>query len=66
MKKLILLFLVLVLALSLFAQGTTESASAYEVSKVSDPKYVFMFIGDEMSSPHINAAQIFNSNNIPR
>ena len=50
--------------MALFAQGSTESVSAYEVSKVSEPKYVFMFIGDGMSSPQINAAQTFNGNNV--
>lgn len=50
--------------MTLFAQSSTESVSAYEVSKVSEPKYVFMFIGDGMSSPQINAEQVFNGNNV--
>ena len=65
MKKIVLSVLLVALAMTLFAQGSTESVSAYEVSKVSEPKYVFMFIGDGMSSPQINAAQVFNGNNVP-
>lgn len=65
MKKIVLSVLLVALAMTLFAQGSTESVSAYEVSNVSEPKYVFMFIGDGMSSPQINAAQVFNGNNVP-
>ena len=53
MKKIVLSVLLVALAMTLFAQGSTESVSAYEVSKVSEPKYVFMFI---FSSSEINLA----------
>ena len=44
---------------------TTENVSIDVIAKKAEPKYVFMFIDDGMSFPQINAAQIFNGNNVP-
>lgn len=56
-----LMALVLV-ATSLFLVMTSAASSQVEVQNTYDgsaPKYVFLFIGDGMSSPQINAAEIF-------
>lgn len=55
----------LTITASLFAQGASEIPSAVSASSSNaDPKYVFMFIGDGMSAPQTNAAQIYNGNNV--
>lgn len=51
-RKAIMVLSVLLLSLSLFANGITETREAViEYTKDSSPKYIFMFIGDGMSSP---------------
>ena len=50
---------------SLFAEGTRENFEAKDPNTESGVKYVFMFIGDGMSSPEINAAQVYNGSNTP-
>ena len=65
-RKVIMVLSVLLLSLSLFANGTTETREAViEYTKDSSPKYIFMFIGDGMSSPQTNAAQVFGGVNEP-
>lgn len=64
LKRLTVTLLAMLISASIFAQGATETReniNAY-VSDVQ-PKYIFMFIGDGMSSPQINAAQVLNGNN---
>ena len=53
MKKILALILALTLALGMTAVATAEAAPA------KTPKYVFMFIGDGMGSPQINATQYY-------
>lgn len=65
MKKLIISLMLALSVFSAFAQAETESISPSYVAKNADPKYIFMFIGDGMSAPQINAAQIFNGTNVP-
>lgn len=48
--------------LSAGAAGETEKTIKAMVEDAS-PKYVFMFIGDGMSSPQVNSAQVFNGCN---
>ena len=65
MKKLIISLMLALSVFSSFAQAETESISPSYVAQDADPKYIFMFIGDGMSAPQINAAQIFNGTNVP-
>ena len=63
-KTVFSLLVVLLVAASLFAQGAGETQSRISVqTENASPKYVFMFIGDGMSSPQTNAAQIYNGDN---
>ena len=63
-RKTSVLLAVLLIAASLFAQGANETRSAVAAyTSDAKPKYIFMFIGDGMSSPQTNAAQILNGNN---
>lgn len=63
-RKTSVLLAVLAIASSLFAQGVAETRSAVAAyTSDAKPKYIFMFIGDGMSSPQTNAAQILNGNN---
>ena len=65
-KRALAFLSVLLLSLSLFAQGTTETKEAViEYTSTASPKYIFMFIGDGMSSPQTNAAQVFGGVNEP-
>jgi Alkaline phosphatase len=59
-QRLAALLIALLLSVSLFANGELEKNS---VSAEENLKYVFMFIGDGMSTPQINAAQIYNGRN---
>ena len=60
------LIVAVMVAASVFAQGATETQSAVSAYTTdASPKYVFMFIGDGMSSPQTNAAQVYNGNNVP-
>ena len=64
--KRILLFLTIVLCIfSIAAEGTQENVASSAVKNSDGIKYVFMFIGDGMSSPEINAAQVYNGSNVP-
>ena len=59
------LIIAVMVAASVFAQGVTETQSAVSAYTTdASPKYVFMFIGDGMSSPQTNAAQVYNGNNV--
>ncbi len=60
-RNLLMVLFTLVLSFSLFANGAMEAGST---APSEDLKYVFMFIGDGMSTPQINAAQIYNGKNI--
>ena len=63
-KKILSLLLALLMTACLFAQGTEEQFQALGASvETAAPKYVFMFIGDGMSSPQTNAAQVYNGDN---
>ena len=65
MKRLTVILMSLILiAAAAYAGGEleTEKAVSRYVEDAS-PKYVFMFIGDGMSSPQTNAAQVFNGCN---
>lgn len=44
------------------AAGETEK-TIRAIAEDASPKYVFMFIGDGMSSPQVNSAQVFNGCN---
>ena len=62
MKKILTILLVLVLPLAVFAEGQQETPAAdTPESTVSAPqaKYVFLFIGDGMAMPQINAAEAY-------
>ena len=59
------LIVAVMVAASVFAQGVTETQSAVSAYTTdASPKYVFMFIGDGMSSPQTNAAQVYNGTNV--
>ena len=55
-----LLAVVVAGAAILCAQGMNEQRTTiYSSASDASPKYVFMFIGDGMSAPQTNAAQVF-------
>ncbi len=64
LRRLLFMIVFSVAALCAYAQGTGETSTAVN-AYVSDaqPKYIFMFIGDGMSSPQINSAQIIGGCN---
>ncbi len=63
-KAISTLLVALAAACCIFANGASEIPSAISSSaENASPKYVFMFIGDGMSSPQINSAQIYNGDN---
>ena len=54
----------LLLVSAVFANGGAETESVIrEYAENASPKYVFMFIGDGMSSPQTNSAQVYNGRN---
>ncbi len=54
----------LLIASAAFANGGVETEKAIrEYTLDASPKYVFMFIGDGMSSPQTNSAQVYNGRN---
>ena len=67
MKRLTAMLMSLILVASAsFASGGMEAESTIRAyAEDASPKYVFMFIGDGMSSPQTNSAQIFNGLNEP-
>ena len=67
MKRILTVFMTAILALQLVSAGAAGETETTIRQMVEDaqPKYVFMFIGDGMSSPQINSAQIYNGCNEP-
>ena len=64
LKRMLVLFVFSISVLCLNAQGTGETQAAVDnYVSTADPKYIFMFIGDGMSTPQINSAQIIGGNN---
>ena len=65
MKKITAVLAVLLIVLSaVSAAGSMETGSAIRAyTENASPKYVFMFIGDGMSSPQTNSAQVYNGRN---
>ena len=60
-----LLAVVVAGAAILCAQGMNEQRTTiYSSASDASPKYVFMFIGDGMSAPQTNAAQVFEGTNV--
>ncbi len=62
-KRLTVVTFILLMSVSVFATGTLETGSAVPSSgstyKGNSAKYVFLFIGDGMATPQINAAESF-------
>ena len=67
MKRILTVLAALMLIASMaYADGARETEQTIRGSvENASPKYVFMFIGDGMSSPQINSAQVFNGCNEP-
>ena len=65
MRKLTAVLVSLLFVISaVSANGSTETESTIRAyTENASPKYVFMFIGDGMSSPQTNSAQVFNGRN---
>ena len=65
-KRITMLLAVVVAgAAILCAQGMNEQRTTiYSSASDASPKYVFMFIGDGMSAPQTNAAQVFEGTNV--
>ncbi len=59
--KIILSYLVMYPALALLLSGTSVHAGASREPAVENPKYVFFFLGDGMSSAQIEAAAAFRA-----
>ncbi|MCF7943725.1 MAG: alkaline phosphatase [Spirochaetia bacterium] len=60
MKKIVLFSLFLVLSLAVYAEGQMESPADAAIETVAtQAKYVFLFIGDGMAMPQINAAEAY-------
>lgn len=65
-RNVAVVLMLLLLPMAVFAQGVDESMAASTASSNgASPKYVFMFIGDGMSAPQTNSAQIFRGINVP-
>lgn len=65
MKRFIaVLMSLLFVVFAVSANGNMETESAIRAyTEDASPKYVFMFIGDGMSSPQTNSAQVYNGRN---
>lgn len=65
MKRILTILAASMLTISMLAAGAAGEAEKTIKAMVEDasPKYVFMFIGDGMSSPQVNSAQVFNGCN---
>ena len=65
MKRILTVLAALMLIASMaYADGARETEQTIrDYMDDASPKYVFMFIGDGMSSPQINSAQVFNGCN---
>ena len=59
MKKLVSILLLAVIPFCLFAEGQQETAVAETSAAEVSAKYVFLFIGDGMAMPQINAAEAY-------
>jgi len=60
--KVVLFTLLVVFSFTVSANGTTESANSLGLPQAADTrvaKYVFLFIGDGMATPQINAAESY-------
>ena len=65
MKRILTILAAAMLTVSMLsagAAGETEK-TIRAIAEDASPKYVFMFIGDGMSSPQVNSAQVFNGCN---
>ena len=65
MKRILTILAASMLTISMLsagAAGETEK-TIRAIAEDASPKYVFMFIGDGMSSPQVNSAQVFNGCN---
>ena len=65
MKRILTILAAAMLAVSMLSAGAAGETEKTIKAMVEDasPKYVFMFIGDGMSSPQVNSAQVFNGCN---
>ena len=65
MKRILTILAASMLTISMLAAGAAGETEKTIKAMVEDasPKYVFMFIGDGMSSPQVNSAQVFNGCN---
>ena len=65
MKRILTILAAAMLTVSMLSAGAAGETEKTIKAMVEDasPKYVFMFIGDGMSSPQVNSAQVFNGCN---
>ena len=65
MKRILTILAATMLTVSMLSAGAAGETEKTIKAMVEDasPKYVFMFIGDGMSSPQVNSAQVFNGCN---
>ena len=65
MKRILTILAASMLTISMLSAGAAGETEKTIKAMVEDasPKYVFMFIGDGMSSPQVNSAQVFNGCN---
>ena len=65
MKRILTILAAAMLTISMLSAGAAGETEKTIKAMVEDasPKYVFMFIGDGMSSPQVNSAQVFNGCN---
>ena len=65
MKRILTILAAAMLTISMLAAGAAGETekTIRAIAEDASPKYVFMFIGDGMSSPQVNSAQVFNGCN---
>ena len=65
MKRILTILAASMLTISMLAAGAAGETekTIRAIAEDASPKYVFMFIGDGMSSPQVNSAQVFNGCN---
>ena len=65
MKRILTILAASMLTISVLAAGAAGETekTIRAIAEDASPKYVFMFIGDGMSSPQVNSAQVFNGCN---
>lgn len=61
MKRILSIFLLVVIPFCVFANGNAEVKSTSTEMEVKTAKYVFLFIGDGMAMPQVNAAEAYLS-----